>query len=177
MQAQSLPGRDNLTPRDTLWLQVMGRLPPGIPVERAQAGVNVEFQQLLRDWAAAAPTEKERRGMLNQKIKLREGAKGASTLRDRFSDPLELLMAMVGLVLLIACANIANLTMARTSGRQRELGVRLALGAGRGRIVRQLLTESMLVAAMGGVVGDGAGVLDHGLAAGVGAARLRWRGA
>jgi predicted permease len=153
MQAQALPGRDYLTPRDTLWLQVMGRLPPGIPVERAQAGVNVEFQQILREWAAAAPTEKERRGMLNQKIKLREGAKGASTLRDRFSDPLELLMAMVGLVLFVACANIANLTLARASGRQRELGVRLALGAGRGRIVRQLLTESMLVAAMGGVLG------------------------
>jgi predicted permease len=153
MQAQALPGRDYLKPRDTLWLQVMGRLAPGISAERAQAGVNVEFQQILREWAAAAPTENERRGLLNQKIKVQEGAKGASTLRDRFSDPLKLLMAMVGLVLLIACANIANLTLARANGRQRELGVRLALGAGRGRIVRQLLTESMLVAAMGGALG------------------------
>jgi len=157
MQAQALPGRDYLTPRDTLWLQVMGRLAPGISIEKARAGVNVEFQQILREWAGsgagAAPTEKERRGMLDQKIKLQEGAKGASRLRDQFSDPLELLMAMVVLVLLVACANIANLTLARASGRQRELGVRLALGAGRGRIVRQLLTESMLVAAMGGALG------------------------
>jgi predicted permease len=153
MQAQALPGRDYLTPRDTLWLQVMGRVAPGIAVDRAQAGVNVEFQQILREWAAEAPTEKARRNVLNQKITLRAGARGASRLRDEFSDPLKLLMAMVGLVLLIACANIANLTLARASGRQRELGVRLALGAGRGRIVRQLLTESMLVAAMGGVLG------------------------
>jgi predicted permease len=153
MQAQALPGRDYLTPRDTLWLQVMGRLRLGIPVEQAQAGVNVELQQILREWAADAPTEKQRRDILNQKITLRAGARGASRLRGEFSDPLRLLMAMVGLVLLIACANIANLTLARASGRQRELGVRLALGAGRGRIVRQLLTESLLVAAMGGALG------------------------
>ena len=153
MQAQALPGRDYLKPRDTLWLQVMGRLAPGISVAHAQAAVNVEFQQILREWAADAPTENERRGMLNQKITLRPGARGASRLRGEFSDPLKLLMAMVGLVLLIACANIANLTLARASGRQRELGVRLALGAGQGRIVRQLLTESMVVAAAGGVLG------------------------
>jgi predicted permease len=153
MQAQVLPGRDYLTPRDTLWLQVMGRLTPGIALERAQAGVNVEFQEILREWAAEAPTARERQNVLSQKITLHAGSRGASRLRDEFSDPLKLLMAMVGLVLLIACANIANLTLARASARQRELGVRLALGAGQGRIVRQLLTESMLVAAMGGALG------------------------
>jgi predicted permease len=153
MQEQVLPGRYYLKPRDTLWLQVMGRLAPGTSRATAQAGLNVEFQQILKQWAASAPTEEERRGMSDQKIVLRDGAKGASQLRDQFSDPLVMLMAMVGLVLLIACANIANLMLARASGRQREIGVRLALGAGRGRVIRQLLTESILVAALGGILG------------------------
>ena len=153
MQAQALPGLDYLKPRDTLWLQVMGRLAPGMSLARAEAGINVGFQQFLREWAATEPTPKAARDMLDQRIKLREGAAGASALRGQFSDPLKLLMAMVGLVLLIACANIANLLLARASGRTREVGIRLALGASRVRILRQLLTESLLIAAAGGALG------------------------
>ncbi|SPE38678.1 Permease [Candidatus Sulfopaludibacter sp. SbA6] len=153
MQEQALPGRNYLRPRDVLWLQVMARLAPGISRAKAGAAVNVEFQQILRGWAAALPNEQERRDMLDQKIELRPGARGASPLRDQFSDPLVLLMAMVGLVLLIACSNIANLMLARANGRQREIGVRLALGAGRARLIRLLLTESILVAALGGILG------------------------
>jgi len=153
MQEQVLPGRQYLRPRDTLWLQVMARLAPGMTRSQAEAGINVAFQQILQGWAAALPTEKRRRGMLDQQIHLLSGDKGASNLRDRFQDPLLLLMAMVGLVLLIACANIANLMLARATERQREIGVRLALGASRGRLIRQLMTESVLVAATGGMLG------------------------
>ena len=153
MQQQVLPGRNYLLPRDTLWLQVMGRLAPGISLHAAQAGINVTFQQGLRVWASVLPTERERRHALDQQIQLRPGARGASTLRGAFADPLVMLMSMVAVVLLIACANIANLMLARATGRRREIGVRLALGATRSRVIRQLLTESLLVAAAGGILG------------------------
>jgi predicted permease len=153
MQQKVFPNRNYLKPRDTLWLHAMGRFAPGISLKSAQAGINVTFQQALRAWSAELPTEKQRRDLLNQKIELRSGARGASQLRGQFSDPLTLVMAMVGVVLLIACANIANLMLARASGRQREIGVRLALGAARGRLIRQLLTESLLVAMLGGALG------------------------
>jgi len=153
MQEQVLPGRDYLKPRDTLWLQVMARVAPGISRKTAEAGINTTFQQTLREWGSALPTARERRNMLNERIELRPGSHGASELRGSFSDPLLLLMMMVGVVLLIACANIANLMLARASGREREIGVRVALGATRRRLIRQLLTESLLVAGMGGVLG------------------------
>jgi len=147
------PGHDYLTPRDTLWLQAVGRLKPGVSRDTAQAGINVAFQQILQGWAATLPTDQERRAMLDQKIVLKPGNKGVSFVRGDFGDPLLMLMAMVGVVLLIACANIANLTLARATGRQRELGVRMALGAGRGVLIRQMLIESVIVACAGGVAG------------------------
>lgn len=153
MQAQVLPGRNYLKPRDTLWLQVMGRLAPGMSRKAAEAGINTIFHQSLRNLAGALPTQRQRQEMMNEKIELRPGSRGASELRGEFSDPLILLMAMVGVVLLIACANIANLMLARANGRQREIGVRLALGAARRRLIRQLVTESLLVAFIGGVLG------------------------
>lgn len=153
MQGQLLPGRDYLTPRDTLWLQILGRLQPGITQAAAQSSINVSFQHILRGWEADSPSEQDLKRIVNQKIQLQSGARGASDLRSQFSDPLILLMGMVGVVLLIACANIANLMLAKANGRQREIGVRLALGAARARLIRQLLTESLAVAVLGGAGG------------------------
>jgi hypothetical protein len=126
MQAQVLPGRDYLKPRDTLWLQVMARLASGISRKTAEPAINTTFQQSLRACAGTLPTQQQRQNMRNEKIELRPGSRGASELRGEFSDPLILLMTMFGVVLLIACANIANLMLARASGRQHEIGVRLA---------------------------------------------------
>jgi predicted permease len=153
MQGQVLPGRDYLKPRDTLWIHILARLKPGTTIERAEAATNVAFQQILQAYAAEAPGKQRREDIVNQKIQVRSGARGASELRSEFSDPLLLLMGMVGVVLLIACANIANLMLIRATGRRREIGIRLAIGAGRGRLMRQLLTESLLVAAVGGTLG------------------------
>ncbi|HXJ40733.1 MAG TPA: ABC transporter permease, partial [Bryobacteraceae bacterium] len=160
MQPQMMPGRNWLQdspehPFDkVMWLQVIGRLRPGVTVSQAQANVDVAFKRVVEEEFAALP-ENERRNAIRQSVKLAGASSGVSSMRGDFAEPLYVLMAIVGMVLLIACANVANLLLARATARQKEIGIRIALGAQRGRVVRQFLVESVLLAIIGGVAGIG----------------------
>ncbi len=157
MQGEILPGRDYLSQETkpfhkTEWIQAMGRLKEGVSIEQAKANVNAIFQQMLQSQTGQM-SAKESRTFLNQHLAVTEGRHGASILRQPFGKPLKILMAAVGVILLIACANLANILLARSASRQKEIGVRIAMGAGSSRLVRQVLTESILLAAIGGVLG------------------------
>jgi predicted permease len=154
----------------TRWVQVFARLKPGYTIETAQGPLQGLFRQ-IREHEMTLPGAKTwtpfiRERFMEGQLKIEKADIGYSPLRNDFSTALVVLMAMVGLVLLIACANVANLLIARGFMRQREIAVRLSLGATRGQLVRQLLTESVLLSIIGGALGVGLSVaLTRGLIA------------
>jgi predicted permease len=138
------------------WLSTMARLKPGVSIEKAQADMRVLWPQAadaVNDATVKAGGKARKFGLDEDRIAVTPGVHGESSGRATGIDPLELLMAAAGLVLLIACTNIANLLLARAAGRRKEIAVRLAMGATRARLVRQILTESLVLAAIGGAAG------------------------
>jgi ABC-type antimicrobial peptide transport system permease subunit len=154
MEKEISPGWNGLDNKFFQSLYLIARLKPGVSMQQASSGTNLLFQQILRsDYVGTNPSQKELDSIHHASIELNTAANGLSRLRHQFSLPLKILMGIVALVLLIACANIANMLLARGVSRSREIAVRMAIGASRGRIVLQLLIESAVLAGAGALLG------------------------
>jgi predicted permease len=158
IEATVLPGRDWLhdapgSVEKLMWLHVFGRLAPGVSPETAQASANLVFQQGLIPYYESITDVTARTRYRQQTLVATPAGMGASSVRGAFAEPLSVMLGAAGVVLLIACSNLGNLLLARTTARNREITTRLALGATRGRLIRQLLTESLCLAIAGSIVG------------------------
>ncbi|HLW52654.1 MAG TPA: ABC transporter permease [Candidatus Angelobacter sp.] len=156
MKAQMTPNWNGMEERGDHWLAIIGRLRRGFTATQAQAGLQAIYRSFLQEDAIALKvSEKNRQRFLSKALVLDPGVKGRQVLQRYAQQPMLMMEALVGLVLLITCANLAGLLIAKGESRRREVAVRLSLGAGRGRVVRQLLTESLVLSLLGGIAGLG----------------------
>lgn len=157
MSSQAVPGFTEMLSRRTRWMQVLGRLKPGMTAARAQAGLTPWFKAMLQEDMRLADfpkiTAERRSGFLNSYLTVTPAPQGHSALRRRLADPLWVLFTVTAVLLALACLNVAGLFLARGSAREREISTRLAIGASRGRIGRQFLADSLLIALAGGMLG------------------------
>ena len=160
MSAQAIPGFSDLLNRRTRWMQVLGRLNQGMTLQRAQTGLQPWFKAMLQEdtrrLGFPVIAAERRRRFLDSSLVLTAAPQGHSSLRRRLMEPLWVLFAVTAVLLGLACLNVSGLFLARGSARDRELSTRLALGASRGRIGRQLLADSLLIALVGGALGAAA---------------------
>jgi predicted permease len=156
MRSLMVPGWETFENRRAYWMYLFGRLKPGMSIEQAQVTINGLYKPIIND--VEAPLQKGMSDQTMARFRARElvlepGQRGQSQVHEQARTPLVLLFSITGIVLLIACANIANLLLARGAGRATEMAVRLSLGASRRQLLTQLLTESCVLAALGGVAG------------------------
>jgi predicted permease len=142
-----------LDKRSAWWLRVIGRPKPGVSANQAEARLKTLAPQVFEGTVPPRWKGEQQQSYLKNSFDLQSAANGLSAIRRQYQQALMVLMAIVGLVLLIACANVANLLLARGAARQREIAIRIALGSGRGRLLRQLLTESLLLSLTGAALG------------------------